>query len=152
MTGVMDVRGRVGPARTLLTRAVVLTALTAALAVVLAALVRGGPGGLGAAAGGTLVLCFLLVGQLPVAQVARGRRRLGVALLVVLFVVRLMVLVVGYGVVVTAPGAVDRDALGLTVIGAALAWTAGTVWSALRWRPILVEPDGPPERDAGGLG
>ena len=37
---------------------------------------------------------------------------------------------------------VDRSALGLTVIACALAWTAGTVWTALRWRPMLVEPEG----------
>jgi hypothetical protein len=33
--------------------------------------------------------------------------------------------------------------LGLTVIGTALGWTVGTVWSALRWRPMVVEPEAP---------
>jgi hypothetical protein len=28
----------------------------------------------------------------------------------------------------------------------ALAWTAGTVWSAVRWRPMVVDPEDTPPR------
>jgi ATP synthase protein I len=118
----------------------VLALLTGAAAVAVAWAAAGGEGLRGALVGVGLVLGFLLVGQLPVAQVARGRRRLGAALLVLLFVARLLVLLVAFGVFYVADG-VDREALGLTVIACALAWTAGTVWSAVHWRPMVVDPE-----------
>ena len=52
----------------------------------------------------------------------------------------MVLLLVALRVLSDAEG-VHRGAVGLTVIAAALAWTAGTVWSALRWRPLVVEPD-----------
>ena len=128
--------------RTLLTRAVLLTAATGLVAVTLAGLRGGQDGALGAALGAGLVLLFLLVGQVPVAQVAAGRRRLAAALLVLLYTSRVLLLLVAYRLVIDSGAAVDRRSLGVTVLGCALAWTAGTVWSALRWRPYVVGPDG----------
>ena len=126
-------RGLLGPA--------VLAALVAGgLAVVVAAAVAGGPGATGAAIGLALVVGFLLLGQVPVAQVARGRRGLGAALLLLLYTTRVVLLLVALRVLSDADS-VHRGAVGLTVIAAALAWTAGTVWSAMRWRPLVVEPD-----------
>jgi len=126
--------------RTLLSRAVVLTALVAAVAAFGALVVRG-PGGLaGATLGAALVLGFLLLGQVPVAQVARGRRRLGAALLIGLYAARVLLLLVAYRAVVASPAALDRQVLGGTVVACALAWTGGTVWSMLRWRPLVAEP------------
>ena len=126
-------RGLLGPA--------VLAALVAgALAVVVAAAVAGGPGAAGAAIGLALVVGFLLLGQVPVSQVARGRRGLGAALLLLLYTARVVLLLVALRVLSDADS-VHRGAVGLTVIAAALAWTAGTVWSAVRWRPLVVEPD-----------
>lgn len=126
-------RGLLGPA--------VLAALAAGvLAVAVAAAVAGGPGAAGAAIGLALVVGFLLLGQVPVAQVARGRRGLGAALLLLLYTARVVLLLVALRVLSDTDG-VHREAVGLTVIAAALAWTAGTVWSALRWRPLVVETD-----------
>ena len=132
-------RGLLGPA--------VLAALAAgALSVVVAAVVAGGPGATGASIGLALVVGFLLLGQLPVAQVARGRRGLGAALLLLLYTTRVALLLVALRVLSDADR-VHRGAVGCTVIAAALAWTAGTVWSALRWRPLVVEPVEPaPDR------
>jgi len=126
--------------RTLLSRAVVLAAVVAAVAAPAALVVRGTDGLIGAALGAALVLGFLLLGQVPPAQVARGRRRLGAALLIGLFAARVLLLVVAYGVVTANPAALDRQVLGVTVVACALAWTAGAVWSMLRWRPLVAEP------------
>lgn len=128
--------------RTLLGPAVALTALTGVVAVVVAALVVGWDGTRAALVAVGLVLGFLLVGQLPVSQVARGRRGVGSALLLFLFTARVMLLLVAFRVFYTSPD-VDREVLGLSVIACALGWTAGTVWSALRWRPMVVEPEEP---------
>jgi ATP synthase protein I len=132
-----------GPARTLLGRAVVMTLVAGLLCMAVAAGTAGADGLLGAVVGVGLVLAFLLVGQLPVAQAARGRRALGGALLLFLYTSRVVLLLVAFRVLSVA-GAVDRDALGLTVVLCALAWTAGTVWSAVRWRPMVVEPEPAP--------
>lgn len=126
--------------RTLLSRAVGLTALVAAVAAPAALVVRGPAGLAGAALGAALVLGFLLLGQVPVAQVARGRRRLGAALLIGLYTARVLLLLVAYRVVTASPAALDRQVLGGTVVACALAWTGGTVWSMLRWRPLVAEP------------
>jgi len=127
--------------RALLSRAVVLTALVAAVAAPVALVVRGPDGLAGAALGAALVLGFLLIGQVPVAQVARGRRRLGAALLIGLYTARVLLLLVAYRVVTASPAALDRQVLGGTVVACALAWTGGTVWSMLRWRPLVIDAD-----------
>lgn len=140
---------RLGTERTLLGRAVVLTLLVGLVSVGLAA-AAGRAAVLAALLALGLVLGFLLIGQLPVAQVARGRRRVGAALLVVLFTIRVLLLLVAFRVFYVSDD-VDRKVLGLTVIACALAWTAGTVWAALRWRPMVVEPDAaqPPSAASG---
>lgn len=129
-----------GTERALLGPAVVLTALTGGVAVVVAALAVGSDGTRAALLAVGLVLGFLLVGQIPVSQVARGRRRLGSALLVVLFTTRVLLLLLAFRLFYVSE-TVDREVLGLSVIACATAWTAGTVWSALRWRPMVVEPE-----------
>jgi hypothetical protein len=126
--------------RTLLGPAVLLTALTGLVAVAVAAVTSGSDGALAALLAVGIVLGFLVVGQLPVAQVARGRRAVGSALLLLLFTSRVMLLLVAFRVFYSSD-AVDREVLGLSVIACALGWTAGTVWSALRWRPMVVEPE-----------
>ena len=131
----------VGPLRVLLGRAVILTLATGGLATVVAGLVAGGQGVLGALLALALVLGFLLLGQLPLGLVARGRGRLGTALLVLIYTARLVILLMAFRTFSVA-GGVDRTVLGLTVIACALAWTIGAVWSALLWRPMVVDPDG----------
>lgn len=130
------------PARTLLSRAVLLATGAGLVVAVVAGLRRGGEGLLGAGLGTALVLAFLLVGQIPVAQVAAGRRRLAAALLVSLYVSRVLLLLVAYRLVVVPGAGIDRPSLGLAVLACAIAWTVGTVWAALRWRPYVVGPDG----------
>lgn len=134
------VRALLGPA--------VLAALAAGLVCAAVAGVTDGVGGLGAACLATaLVLCFLLVGQLPVAQAVRGRRGLGAMLLLLGYFLRVLVLLVAL-VAVREAGSPDRQVLGLTVITVALGWTAGTVWSWLHWRPPVVDVQLPSDRRA----
>ena len=132
-----------GPVRTLLGRAVVLTVLAGLVCAVVASVAVGRDGVLAAVVGVCPVLGFLLVGQLPIVQVARGRRVLGAALLVSLYSTRLLLLLLAWRVL-SASDTVDRRTLGLTVVVCALAWTTGTVWSAMRWQPVLIEPEPSP--------
>ncbi len=129
-----------GPVRALLGRATVLTVLAGLGCAAVAAAVVGADGVLAALVGVGLVLGFLLVGQLPVAQVASGRRALGAALLVFLYTTWVLLLILAWRVL-SRSDAFDRQTLGLTVVVCALAWTAGTVWSALRWQPVLIVPE-----------
>lgn len=131
------------PARALLSRSVVVTAVVGLLCCLVAGLVRGLPGLWGAALATVVVVLFLLVGQLPISTAARGRSGLAAVLLLLLYVVRIWLLLAAYAVVVTAgDNAVDRESVGATLILAALAWTAATVWTAMRWRPTLIDSHG----------
>jgi hypothetical protein len=129
-----------GPVRTMLGRAVLLTVLVGLVAMVVAGVAAGADGVRAALVGVGLVLAFLLIGQLPVAQVAAGRRVLAAGLLIFLYSTRLLLVLMAFRLVTDAD-AVDRKALGLSMVACALAWTAGTVWTALRWRPTLIEPE-----------
>ena len=138
---------RAGPMRELLGPAVAMTALAGLVCALVAAALVGGPGVTAAAAGCTFVLAFLLVGQVPVHQAGRGRRRTGAALLVVLYALRVLLCVAAFSLVTTAgQQGLDRRVLGVTVVVCALVWTAAAVWAALRWRPVVVVPDGAPQQ------
>ncbi len=128
--------------RTLLGRAVTLTLVTGVASVVVAAVTVGRTGLLAALVALGLVLGFLVLGQLPVAQAARGHRGAGAALLLLLYSARIAILLGTFRVFYSSDD-LDRDVLGLTVIACAAGWTIGTVWSALRWKPMVVEPDEP---------
>lgn len=117
-----------------------LTLVAGLVCAVVAAATAGRDGLLAALVGLALVLGFLLVGQLPVAQAARGRRVLATALLILLYTTRVLLLLLAFRIF-TAADQVDLTSLGATVVVCALAWTAGTVWTAIRWRPMVVEPD-----------
>lgn len=134
-----------GPVRTLLGRAVVMALLAGLLSALVAAVAVGRGGLLPAVVGVGLVLGFLLLGQLPVTQAARGRRSVGAALLVSLYTTRVVLLLLAFRVF-SVGDQTDRKVLGLTVVVCSLAWTAGTVWSALVWRPVLIERAEPDSR------
>lgn len=129
-------------ARALLTPAVVGAVVTWLVTAVLALVVDGSTGLAAAALGGALVLGFLVAGQLPVAQAAKGRGFLGASLLLVGYLTRVVLVLVAF-VLVVVDGRMDRQVLGGTVMAVALGWTAGTVWSWLHWRPPVVDVDLP---------
>ena len=129
------VRPLLGPA--------VVSAVAVAVGAAVVALVVEGPRSLAAVALGTgLVLGFLLIGQLPVSQVGKGRRGLGAMLLLLGYTTRVALLLVAFRIVVRS-GSPDREVLGMTVVAVALGWTGGAVWSFLRWRPAVVDVDLP---------
>ena len=133
-----------GQVRQLLRLSAIVAVATGAGCSLVGLLLRGWPGMLGGLLATGMVVGFLLVGQLPVSQSVRGRSGLTVGLVLVLYVVRVLLLIVAYAVVVNVTAdAVDGDVVGLTVIATALGWTAATVWTAVHWRPTLIEPDEP---------
>ena len=142
--GPMTVRRGVG-VRALLGPAVLVALAVAVVCGVAGSVVAGVSGLAAAAVGAGLVLGFLLVGQLPIVQAARGRRGLGAVLLLFGYSAQVLLLVVVLAVVTTS-GTPDPTVLGLTVIAVALGWTAGTVWSWLRWRGPVVDVDVPDDR------
>ncbi len=135
----MGVRALLGPS--------VLVAVGVGMGCMVLGAVLAGPEGLAAAGlGGVLVVGFLLLGQLPLVQVAKGRRGTGALMLLLGYSLQVLVLLVVFAVVIESSG-VDANVLGLTIIAVALGWTAATVWRWLRWRPPVVEVDLPPDRD-----
>ena len=137
-------------ARALLGLPVLGAVAAAAIALVVAVAVDGLDALAAVGLGTALVLGFLLVGQLPVAQAARGRRGLGAMLLLLGYSARVALLLLAFRLVVRS-GSPDREVLGLTVVAVALGWTLGAVVSFLHWRPPVVDvelPSGQPSQPA----
>jgi hypothetical protein len=105
-----------------------------------AGLVAGGRAGLSAAGAVTLVVGFLWLGQLPVAQVARGRKRVGASLLIFGYTARIAAVVLALRLVFHSP-VLDRHVFGVSVVLTALAWTAGGLWKLSTWRSVTIEPE-----------
>lgn len=132
-----DVRRGVGVAAVLTPAVLGAGAATLACAVG-SAVVDGWAGLAGALVAGGLVLAFLLVGQLPVAQASRGRQGLGALLVLVGYLARVFLLLVVF-VLVVEGGFPNRHVFGVDLMVVAIGWTAGTVWSLVRWRPPVVD-------------
>jgi ATP synthase protein I len=126
--------------RCLLGPATMLALGVGAICAAVAGLVAGGRGALSAAAATALVLGFLWFGQLPVAQAARGRARLGTALLILGYTVRVAAVLLALRLLTDAT-AVDGRVFGVSVVLTALGWTAGGLWSLLGWRSATIEPE-----------
>lgn len=125
--------------RQLLGPATVATATAGFVTAVLSVL-AGGRGALLASVVGTvLVLGFLLLGQLPVALAARGRKGTGALLLLFGYAGQVILLLLAL-LVVLSTDALQRKPLGLSVIVGTLAWTLAAVWTFVRWKPTLIEP------------
>lgn len=133
-----------GQVRQLLRLSAIAAVVTGAACTVVGLVLRGWPGLLAGLLATGMVVGFLLVGQLPVSRPVQGRGCLAAALVLALYVARVVLLIVAYAVVVNLTAdAVDGDVVGLTVIATALAWTAATVWTAVHWKPVLIAPDEP---------
>ncbi|MCU1602038.1 MAG: synthase protein [Frankiales bacterium] len=120
-------------------RTAALATLAAGLvAVVLARLAVGSDGPLSAGLGTAIVLAFFGLGTLPLALVGEGRNGLAWAVLGMGYVLRILVGVVVYAIAVSSD-AIDRRAVGLTVIGCAIVWLNTQVFLGLRrkGRPTL---------------
>jgi len=126
--------------RSLLGPATLLALGVGAGCVAVAGLVVGGRGALSAVAGTAVVLGFLWLGQLPVAQAAQGRRQLAKALLILGLTLRMAVVFVALRVLMDFP-VLDRRVLGVSIVLTALAWTAGATWTFARLRSVTIEPD-----------
>jgi ATP synthase protein I len=103
-------------------RAAALATLGAGLLAVLVAwLAVGAHGPLSAGLGTAIVLAFFGMGSLPLLVVGEGRNGLAWVVLGLGYVLRILVGVVVWALAVSSD-AIDRRAVGLTVIGCALVW------------------------------
>lgn len=121
------------------------TAAAGLFSAVVALLAGGADALLASAVGTALVLAFLLLGQLPLALAARGRKGLGGFLLLFGYAGQVVMLFLAL-LVVLRSDVLDREPLGLSVLVATLAWTAAAVWTFVRWKPTLIEPLTPEEQ------
>lgn len=113
-----------------------LTVLTGAGCALVAGLLVGGRGVLAAAVGALVVLGFFGSGIVPLLLVRgedEGSKGLATGILLLTYTLRLAVAVAVLRVGATTD-LVDRRALGLSVIGCALAWTTGQVIRGVQHR------------------
>lgn len=143
----MTVRRGVG-VRAMLAPALLAVLAAGAAAAVLGLALRGTDGLVAAGLGVGLVLAFLALGQLPLAVAAGAGGGAGGLLLLLGYASRVAALLALLAVVLNT-GGLDREVLGLTMVAAGLAATAGTVWRWLHWRPAVVDvPLAPYDEDA----
>jgi|tagenome__1003787_1003787.scaffolds.fasta_scaffold20927280_2 hypothetical protein len=133
--------------RELLGRAFALSVVAGVLCVLGAVVVGDGRTAASAGVGAALVVAFLAVGQVPLVAAARGHAALGALLLLLGYVSRIVIGLAGLVLLLNGDG-LDRRALGLTVMVTGAAWTAGALWSMVRWRPTLIDPDALAESEA----
>ena len=107
------------------------TLVAGVVAVLVAWLAVGSDGPLSALLGTTIVLVFFGLGTLPLALVGEGRNGLAWLMLGMGYVLRIMVGVIVYAIAVSSD-AIDRRAVGLTVIACALVWLNTQVFLGLR--------------------
>ena len=138
MTGSARLTATTAPA--LLRPATALTLGAGLACALVAGLTRGGRGALSATAAVAVVLGFLWFGQLPVALVARGRKRLGTVLLIFGYTVRIAAVVLALRLMFDSP-VLDRRVFGVSLVLTALAWTAGGLWRLSTWRSVTIEPE-----------
>jgi ATP synthase protein I len=113
-------------------RPAALATLAAGLvAVVVAWAVVGSEGPLSAVLGTTIVLAFFGLGTLPLAVAGKGPSGLAWIVLGLGYVLRIVLGVLVYAVAVSSD-AIDRSAVGLTVIGCALVWLNTTLLVGLQ--------------------
>lgn len=96
------------------------------IAVVVAWSVVGSEGPLSAVLGTTIVLAFFGLGTLPLAVAGKGPSGLAWIVLGLGYVLRIVLGVLVYAIAVSSD-AIDRSAVGLTVIGCALVWLNTTL-------------------------
>ena len=133
--------------RELLGRAFLLSVVAGVLSVLVAAVLGDGRTAASAAVGAVLVVAFLAVGQVPLAAAARGHAGLGAMLLLLGYLSRMLLGLVALLLLLNGDG-LDRRAVGLTVMATGAAWTAGALWSMVRWRPTMIDPGALAESEA----
>jgi ATP synthase protein I len=120
--------------------AAVPTAAVAVPLVVVAGLVEGGKGALGAALGVALVAVFFTVGVLALGWAAKIHPVALMNVAIATYVVKafaLLLVLVSLGDTTLF----DRRVFGLSILVAAVVWMAGEVWAFTRLKILYVEPD-----------
>ncbi len=126
------------------------TVIVGVLAVVLGAVLKGGPGALGAAIGMVVVLVFFSVGQYVLGIILDNNPQAAMSAALTLYLVKIGVLFALIAVLKDAT-VFDPRVFGLTVLACTIAWTCAEVWALGRTKMLVVEPgSGPGQGSPGG--
>lgn len=125
--------------RTLLRSALLPTLAAGALAVVVAAIVSGGKGALGAALGALVVVVFFTVGLVVVGRASRVSAYAAMNAAILTYLVKIGVL---FALIVAFKDTTlfDTKAFGLTIILCTLVWTGFEVRGFARLQILYVDP------------
>ncbi len=124
------------------------TVLVGVLVVVIAALVRGGAGALGAAIGAVVVLAFFSVGQYVLGVILERNPQTAMSAALVLYLVKVGVLIALIAVLKDVT-VFDAQVFGLSVLACTLTWTVAEVWAVGKTRMLVVEPGSGPMAPGG---
>lgn len=107
--------------------AIIATAAVGVLAAIVGAVLQGGPGAIGAAAGVALVIASYAVSTLIIAWVDRVNRSMLMVVGMLTYAVKFALLFALVGWVATQ-GWIGTKAMGIGVVAGVLTWTAVQIW------------------------
>ena len=136
---------------TIVRRAGALTAVAAAIMVIVSAALVGTKGLIGALVGVAIVTVFFGISVLVVSRAARKSPQAMMVAALVTYLVKIVALAV---VVSSLNGttAFSTRALGFTAIGCILVWSAAQVITAIKIKMLYVEPDQQPRKQTARRG
>jgi len=126
-----------------LRRAAIPTLLVGVVAAVVAALVVGRPGLVGAIVATVLVVVFFAVGHVVLDRVLASNPMMGQTVALTIYLVNIAVLFVLL-LVLKDSTLFDTKVFALTVLACTLTWTTGLVWAFSRSKVLYVEPGSGP--------
>jgi ATP synthase protein I len=122
-------------------RSAATAAIVAAVAIVLAAVIAGGKGLIGAAIGVAIVALFFGISVVAVGRAARISPQAMMATALGTFIVKILLLLVFVGEFQNTT-VFNPKAFGLTALACILAYTGAQVMWSMRLKALYVEPDG----------
>lgn len=115
------------------------TVIAGILAIVVAAIVRGGPGALGAAIGAVVVVVFFAAGQIALGELLSRNPELAMPAALALYLVKIGILFV---LIILLQGvtAFDAQVFGITILVCTVVWTVAETWALGKTKMLVVEP------------
>jgi ATP synthase protein I len=119
--------------------AIVVTSAVGVLAVVLAAVLRGGNAALGAGLGAAIVVAFFAFGQWAVGRVLAKSPETALAMGMIVYLTQIFALFILIALLKDATW-LDPRSFALTIVVCTFVWIVTQIWGSSRLKTLVVEP------------
>ena len=128
----------------LIRKAAIPTAIAGVITVLVAYVLKGTPGAVGAIIGSAIVLIFFTVGQVVLNQVIRKNPSMAMSVAMLLYLVKVAVLF-GLLLAFKHTTAFDTKVFASAILVCTLVWTGAEMWAFSTGKVLYVEPGSGPE-------